>query len=258
MVSFAELPDDVLETVISFLPQQSKVNLAYTEYKFYALVLPKLYQNILIRYSMPLEPPQKSSEATQAPATGVFLSSTATVIGGSRNDLYSKKQKLEFLKLRQEVLLQSLTINESLLSYIESFTVIDDINDQEDDEEHLFEGEVFDIDLIKLIKKNCQNLQKYNIFCQISELNLADDELETKVNLQSLTLTNLNQLCISAACSPRRRDARDAELHPVLLMLRAGDERHAVERLQVPALHGLPPAVRQVHHGPQVLQQEQR
>lgn len=206
MVSFAELPDDVLETVISFLPQQSKVNLAYTEYKFYALVLPKLYQNILIRYSMPLEPPQKSSEATQAPATGVFLSSTATVIGGSTNDLYSKKQKLEFLKLRQEVLLQSLTINESLLSYIESFTVIDDINDQEDDEEHLFEGEVFDIDLIKLIKKNCQNLQKYNIFCQISELNLADDELETKVNLQSLTLTNLNQLCIVSECCPNIKE----------------------------------------------------
>ncbi|GME85256.1 unnamed protein product [[Candida] boidinii] len=183
MVSFSELPDDVLERVISFLPQQSKVNLAYTEYKFYALVLPKLYQNILIRYSMALEPQKHgSSEETEASATGVFLSSTATVIGGSTNDLYSKKQKLEFLKLRQEVLLQSLTINESLLSYIESFTVIDDINDQEDDEEHLIEGEVFDIDLVKLIKKNCQNLKKYNIFCNISELNLQDDELRTKLS----------------------------------------------------------------------------
>lgn len=156
---------------------------------------------------MALEPQQHgSSEETEASATGVFLSSTATVIGGSTNDLYSKKQKLEFLRLRQEVLLQSLTINELLLSYIESFTVIDDINDQEDDEEHLIEGEVFDIDLVKLIKKNCQNLKKYNIFCNISELNLQDDELRTKVNLQSLTITNLNQLNIVSESCPNLKE----------------------------------------------------
>lgn len=46
---------------------------------------------------MALEPQKHgSSEETEASATGVFLSSTATVIGGSTNDLYSKKQKLEF------------------------------------------------------------------------------------------------------------------------------------------------------------------
>ncbi|VEU22739.1 DEKNAAC103801 [Brettanomyces naardenensis] len=202
--SLDKFPDSVLEVITGLLPQQSKINLALTNYRFYRLVQPLLYETLLFTLSSALQ------------AESEFRSSLATIVGGSNNPLVSKRTSRRIFDLRQEVLLQSLTINEELCTYVKKVVIYtakgerisvgdEDTENNEEKEDGIEEGveqieledaSAANLELIEFIKKHCVNLEQFTVIGDelngVTGLNGAD--IDRLKKLKRLDIDDLSYL----------------------------------------------------------------
>lgn len=155
-----QLPDPVLSQIVSLLSQQSKTSLALCSYKLYQLVQPELYRNLLLTPTWTLH--SKTD----------FRDSLATIVGSTSNSLASQKARYQIYQMRQEVLLQSLTINPQLCQHIKRLTVVPSDSQtiwfgtetEQDDIVTEQEGTPDPTPMLKLldyIKSHCANLEAF-------------------------------------------------------------------------------------------------
>ncbi|KAG7881679.1 hypothetical protein KL937_001302 [Ogataea polymorpha] len=153
----SSLLGNVLPLVVPFLTQQDKLNVAYANYELYQAVVPLLYQKLLFTGR-----PLVDSEGSW------------TNIGSLKNPLISDKKHREVYTLRQELLLQTLTLNKELARYVEQVVVVDQ--------------EILR-DLAHVLSQ-CPNLTRFEVpqpdrwFAEIC-----------KRPLESFVVTDLDQLC---------------------------------------------------------------
>lgn len=125
-MALTDLPDPVLTRLTRFLNQQSLVNLAQTNYKFYPHCIQRLYRNLVITRA--LAAPELGNAAD-------YGDSLATVVYGyiHREDkMVLPSSHLKMLTARLLVLNTSLDINHELASYIDTITI--DLNDDDVDD----------------------------------------------------------------------------------------------------------------------------
>ncbi|QPG73091.1 hypothetical protein FOA43_000396 [Brettanomyces nanus] len=192
MITLEGLPDSILELVIDLLPQQAKFNLCLVNYKFYQVVQPELYENLIFTISSII--PSKSD----------FRSSLATIIGGSSNPLVSTESQRKLYNVRQEVLLQSLSINEQLAKFIKRVIVYtgkeegvfssNSINDKNDDDNAAFPAA--NLKLLDLIKKRSVNLVQFTVIGDTSRgiAGLTKEQILLLPRLERLDITDLTYL----------------------------------------------------------------
>ncbi len=160
------LPDKILLRIIQLLPQQTKVNVAETNYKLYKLVQKSLYANILF------------TERSILNSSKNFQDGLWTVVGGMKNPLVTSKSNLEMIKMRQDVLLQSLSLNKELCGYVKRVMIyptrvietfaegLPGEKDNDEEEEELLEERkepprfFMNKNLLDFIKRNCTNLEQ--------------------------------------------------------------------------------------------------
>ncbi|ODQ81975.1 hypothetical protein BABINDRAFT_165480 [Babjeviella inositovora NRRL Y-12698] len=107
MTGFCNLPDAILDRVVAFLPQQSKLHLAQTSFRFYKLSTKHLYRSLSFQEHVILQDP-----------TG-FADSLATGISGFQNVLMSAEFDEKLMTVRQNILANSVTLNPELLAHIQ-------------------------------------------------------------------------------------------------------------------------------------------
>ncbi|ODV98403.1 hypothetical protein PACTADRAFT_48172 [Pachysolen tannophilus NRRL Y-2460] len=134
-VNFESLPDDIISKIIKRLAQQSKFQLLQTNYKLYTLVLPALYQNLLFK-----------SDCNGFLADD-YDCCKYTIVSGSSNILADKRLNDLIFKTRQDILLQSLKVNEEILPYVEKVVI--------------FNYENVNVELANLLQAKSINLQTY-------------------------------------------------------------------------------------------------
>ncbi|KAF6006158.1 hypothetical protein HII13_005279 [Brettanomyces bruxellensis] len=133
------LPDKILLRIIQLLPQQTKVNVAETNYKLYKLVQKSLYANILF------------TERSILNSSKNFQDGLWTVVGGMKNPLVTSKSNLEMIKMRQDTHLRK---------------VYQEKKDNEEEEEEFLEERKepprfsMNKNLLDFIKRNCTNLEQ--------------------------------------------------------------------------------------------------
>ncbi|KAI3405090.2 hypothetical protein KGF56_002046 [Candida oxycetoniae] len=136
--SLLGLPPHILKKIISYLPQQSLINLATTNYEFYHPCLQRLYSRIVITETPPLrsyaslKPKSRSSDGG---VTDLLTARKVDLQDGSRVTIYGFRHShdyelnLRMVHARLVVLLQALEINPDLVSYIQEVHVFGEFND---------------------------------------------------------------------------------------------------------------------------------
>ncbi|GMM31004.1 Roy1 protein [Martiniozyma asiatica (nom. inval.)] len=110
-MNLQSLPNDIIQNISSYLPQNAKANLMYTNFHFYSVVQPTLYEKIMITRSAM----EKSSNT--------FRDSLFSVVGFLETPLATDELNNKIFQLRQEILLQSLQCNSNLLVMIKEIVV---------------------------------------------------------------------------------------------------------------------------------------
>lgn len=136
------LPVSVLQLIGTYLNQNDKVSLMYTNYHFYSAIIPVLYKKLLIT---PLSLSKSKS---------TFRDSQFTVVGSLPTPLATDELNDNIFKSRQQVLLQSLEINTELSKMINEVVLYDN---QTGRSIH----EVFDNDLLKHLELHCPNIESF-------------------------------------------------------------------------------------------------
>lgn len=112
VMQLIEFPDGVVDRVIGFLDQQSTINLALTNFRFYLPCLRHLYRRIVVA---------DTSAAPSLDNAGEFSSLLATVVYGYKdNSLVANKR---MVAARLLVLNTSLDINPALVDYIKEIYI---------------------------------------------------------------------------------------------------------------------------------------
>lgn len=103
---FLDLPLSIQSNIIYFLPQDSLINLALTNFQLYKPCLKKLYKRIIIQYDPILknDPNHRKND---------FLDSSHTVVYGMDHGpkVFSLETHLRLVAARLTVLNESLKIN---------------------------------------------------------------------------------------------------------------------------------------------------
>lgn len=119
MVLLLDLPLSILNNIIYFLPQDSTINLALTNYALYKPCLRKLYRRIIIQYDPILKnnPHHRKND---------FLDSSHTVVYGMDHGskVYGLETHLKLVAARLTVLNESLKVNPELVTYIEDISIL--------------------------------------------------------------------------------------------------------------------------------------
>ena len=205
----SNLPDEILLEVIQLLPQQTKVNIAQVNYKLYKLVQKSLYENLLFTRKSTLGSLQN------------FQDGLWTVVGGSKNPLVTPKFNSDTFQMRQEVLLQSLTLDTELCDCIKRVVIcprkdgdsptegLPTEKDNEGEEEELQETRTtvspFSVNatLEEFIKKNCANLEQLSYVGENPHIKarLSIDDISSLKNLQRLDIDDFYYL----TCIPKSK-----------------------------------------------------
>jgi hypothetical protein len=173
--SLQDLPDGIISKIISYLPQQDKINLLYCNYKFYQLVQPLLYKNLLFAKASVLSCPI------------CFDESSYTVIGVLKTPLASDILNNKIYQTRQEILLNSLTINNSLTKYIENI-IIEGLN-LNDETIEIFEQTIIS-ELFDFLKSNCSNLKRFSTY----HTDIQNIVLPSLTHIQLSTFSNFSDI----------------------------------------------------------------
>lgn len=117
MLFLQALPQDLLERILWFLPQQLLINLALTNYYFYEPCLKQLYKNLLIQTNPVLHPPKETATSSRRID---FIDLAKSTICGFSLVSRSTAAHLKLLEAKLQTLLNSLKINPKLAMYIET------------------------------------------------------------------------------------------------------------------------------------------
>lgn len=171
-MNLQELPDEIILRIISYLPQQDKLNLLYTNYDFYVLAQQKLYENLLFSISTALKCPDS------------FEESHYTVVGGVETPLATASLNKRIYETRQEILLEAITVNKELCKYIKKIAIIGEYNHNGTTSSF---DDMINTQLLSYLCENCQFLVK------ITSNNLIFPNLTTR-SLTSVQLSSLKYL----------------------------------------------------------------
>lgn len=121
-MKFMDLPDGILNRIISYLPQQDIINLSQTNYKYYQPCTNKLYSKLLISTNPIID-------------DGDWKVGNFTAISGfsyhKYGKLYTESSQLKLVNARLSILTQSIDVNEELATKVEEIHVIVDNFDEE-------------------------------------------------------------------------------------------------------------------------------
>lgn len=173
--SFNVLPNSIIFNIISYLPQNDKVNLLYTNYHFYCLVLPQLYKRLIF------------TRGCGFSFRGSF-ENNYTILGYSSNPLATEKLNEKILETRQKILLQSLEVNPELGKYIEHVVVNEDIGESCF---HENSSKVVDLDLEHFLESKCSNIKRFEVFHNNQDRSL---NLVLRPKMDCIDITDLNAL----------------------------------------------------------------
>lgn len=137
-----DLPTHILQKVASYLPQQSKVNLMYSNYHFYSVIIPRLYEKLLIT-------PSGLSTSQDS-----FRDSKYTTIGYLSTPLASLTLNNRVFASRQQVFLQSIQINPGLCNMIKEVIIYDPQGSRDI-------KSIIDSNLLEVLETNCPNIETF-------------------------------------------------------------------------------------------------
>lgn len=121
MKSLIELPLDVLDHVLYFLPQNSLFNLALTNFHFYEPCLRQLYKRLTIQE----DPVLKSTSPVTERLRLDHLELSRTILCGFNNVDSSKEAHIKMVEARLRTLTMSIEVNPTLASYIHEIDITD-------------------------------------------------------------------------------------------------------------------------------------
>lgn len=136
------LPCDVVDRIISFLPQSDVIALACSQKKFLEPCMRKLYRKIYVRRNPNLHD------------DGWFVESLRTEVSGLSSMFKREDQNDYLIYLKCAVLVESLA---KYGHYVREFTIYDAVFTEDSDAECL--GSVIDA-----LKRFCPNIEKLNVF----------------------------------------------------------------------------------------------
>ncbi|KAI5956013.1 hypothetical protein KGF57_003499 [Candida theae] len=162
-LSLVTLPPKVLQNILRFLPQQSLINLATTNYEFYHPCLVQLYSKIVISQYAPLRLKETKSDHRREVD---FQDSSRSVIYGFANSL-KRELNMKMIHARILVLIQALQINVELVGYVKEVHIL---------------GNDFTDEVITAV----QSLA--NLFNQLDVFYIDNDAIRSRVKLSHLKL----------------------------------------------------------------------
>lgn len=175
MTSLQNLPDNIVSHIISYLPQQDKVNLLYCNYHFYVLVLPKLYEKLFFTHASALACPNSFDE------------SLYTVVGTLKTPLATDKLNTKIHRARQEILLNSMSVNTELCSYVKNVVVQGYSANGEAVQPF---SEVIALELVNFINQNCTNIKRMSFY----QTTIPDATVSTLDYVQLSSFENLKKV----------------------------------------------------------------
>ncbi|CUM45087.1 uncharacterized protein AC631_05079 [Debaryomyces fabryi] len=113
-----DVPLEIVEDILFFLPQQELINLSLTNFQFYQPCMKKLYQKITIRKDPILKQNKDNKRGID------FTDSTQTVIYGF-SKITKEENHFKLINARLQSLISSTSINAKLNDYIEEITIFD-------------------------------------------------------------------------------------------------------------------------------------
>ena len=116
------LPQNILARILDLLPQQDLLSLAQTNYQFYQPCCRKLYKRLTVR----IEPVLQSTCHRQ----NDFIDATRTVICGFSNAKLAPGHHYRMIDARLRTLVESITVNPELATYISELNVTTDLQDE--------------------------------------------------------------------------------------------------------------------------------
>ena len=116
------LPQNILARILDLLPQQDLLSLAQTNYQFYQPCCRKLYKRLTVR----IEPVLQSTCHRQ----NDFIDATQTVICGFSNAKLAPGHHYRMIDARLRTLVESITVNPELATYISELNVTTDLQDE--------------------------------------------------------------------------------------------------------------------------------
>jgi len=157
------LPPKVLQNILKFLPQQSLINLATTNFEFYHPCLAQLYSKIVISQYAPLRLKETKSDHRREVD---FQDSSRLVIYGFDNSL-KEDLNMKMIHARVLVLIQALQVNAELFGYVKEVHVV---------------GDDFSDDVISSVQSLAKQFKKLDVFY------IDNKEIRSKVDLSHLKL----------------------------------------------------------------------
>lgn len=121
MKSLIELPHEVLDDVLYFLPQNLLFNLALTNFHFYEPCLRQLYKKLVIQEVPVLKNTRSATERQRID----HLELSCTTICGFSNVDTSPKAHSKMLEARLRTLTMSIEVNPNLATYIQEIHITD-------------------------------------------------------------------------------------------------------------------------------------
>ncbi|KAG5417942.1 hypothetical protein I9W82_004270 [Candida metapsilosis] len=161
--SLITLPPKVLQKITRFLPQQSLINLATTNYEFYHPCLVQLYSKIVISQFAPLRLREtKVSHRREVD----FQDGSRSVIYGFENSL-KEELNMKMIHARLLVLIQSLQVNPDLIGYVKEVHVL---------------GDDFTEEIVSAVQDLANKLSHLETFY------IDNEKIRSRVNLSHLNL----------------------------------------------------------------------
>ncbi|KAK6201625.1 uncharacterized protein RJT21DRAFT_114240 [Scheffersomyces amazonensis] len=172
MVNLIDLPSSIKQHIISYLPQQSVLNLAQTNFEFYQPCIQKLYKRILIQRDPIVNSPsdQRLSDYVDSNHTVVYALHHKI----NEGKVFDKSEvQMKLINLRLQLLIESLKFNSSLLEHVEEIHIIGKD----------FEKDLVFVDnlkqLVELVSTNNLSLRTFFI---------SDINLRSKIDLAAINV----------------------------------------------------------------------
>ncbi|KAF3990228.1 hypothetical protein FT663_03272 [Candidozyma haemuli var. vulneris] len=211
--SLLDFPEDALSNLLYFLPQDSLLNLALTNFHFYEPCLKRLYQRLVIQTDPAL---RSNSLAPSDYRRDDFLESSASVVAGFSNIERPKSAHWKMVEARVRTLSSSIQVNPQLAQYIESIEVEGTFNRDVENAIHelLLILSTVPVD-IKKIYISDQALRKRLDFVNLSKkfpslTTICVDSLEEFPALE--TFPNLNEIVIADVLGDSTMDANHIQV----------------------------------------------
>lgn len=119
MIGLLDFPEEVLDNLLYFLPQELLLNLARTNFHFYEPCLRKLYKRLVIQ----TDPVIKYDQSNPNRQRRDHIELSCTTLSGFASVLMSREAHLKMVAAKLKTIIVSLKTNPSLATYMEEIDV---------------------------------------------------------------------------------------------------------------------------------------